>query len=135
MISRKLVLSFPPSLVDKPIIFRLVKDHNLEFNILKASIKQNEEGMLIMELTGKEEDYERGINYLKETGVNIQPLSRDVVFIEEKCVSCGACIPQCPTSAFVFEPTTRKILFYEERCIACEICVKVCPYKAMEMRW
>ncbi|MCD6385217.1 4Fe-4S binding protein [Candidatus Sumerlaeota bacterium] len=135
MISRKLVLSFPPSLVDKLIIYRLVKEHDLEFNILKAAVTQNEEGMLIMELTGEKENYERGINYLKETGVHIQPLSKDVIFVEEKCTSCGACVPQCPTAAFVVEPVSRKILFYEERCIACEICVKVCPYKAMKMRW
>ena len=37
-ISKRIVLHFPKRLVDRPIVSRLVKDYNLDFNILKALI-------------------------------------------------------------------------------------------------
>jgi ABC-type methionine transport system ATPase subunit len=59
--SRRLVLRFPRKLVDKPIVSRLVKDFDLDFNILKASVTPGEEGLLIMELTGESRNYDKGI--------------------------------------------------------------------------
>jgi hypothetical protein len=38
--------------VERPIIYRLVKDYDLEFNILKASITPEQEGLLVLELKG-----------------------------------------------------------------------------------
>ncbi|MBM4445669.1 MAG: (Fe-S)-binding protein, partial [Chloroflexi bacterium] len=37
-ISRRVVLHFPRTLVEQPIIYRLVRDYDLSFNILKASV-------------------------------------------------------------------------------------------------
>jgi len=78
MVSRRIVMKFPHRLLDQPIISNLVKDYNLEFNILKASVMPNEEGLLVLELTGTEKDYEKALEYLKKTGVNLQPLSQDI---------------------------------------------------------
>jgi ABC-type methionine transport system ATPase subunit len=52
-ISKRIVLHFPRRMVDRPIVSKLVKDFNLDFNILKASVTPDEEGLLVMELTGK----------------------------------------------------------------------------------
>ena len=135
IVARKIVMIFPAELVDQPIICRLVKEYDLEFNILKAAVTQKEEGLLVLELKGEEDQYEKGLSYLNEIGVVIQPLSKDVVLLEEQCVSCGACIPHCPTAALVVDPENMKVVFRPERCIACEVCVQICPYKAMETRW
>jgi ferredoxin len=135
MISRKVVLSFPPEMVDKPIISRLVKEYNLEFNILKAQIRQNEEGLLVLELTGSADQLKKGMEYLEKGGVIIEPLSKDVVRDEDKCVSCGVCVPQCPTDALYVNTETSEVVFDNEKCIACETCVRVCPYNAFEIRW
>ena len=131
---KKVVLHFPRQLVDQPIIYHLVKDYNLTFNILKASVTPKEEGLLAMELSGDEQDYERGVKYLTQAGVEIQPLSKDVYRDEESCTQCGTCITICPTSAFVAETSTRRVSFLEDRCIACGLCIKACPPRAMEMR-
>jgi len=40
-ITRKVVLHFPQRLVDRAIVSRLVREHNLDFNILKASGNKN----------------------------------------------------------------------------------------------
>lgn len=68
MISKRIVLHFPHRLVDQPIICKLIKNHNLEFNILKAYVTPKEEGLLVLELSGDDQSYERGIEYLKKRG-------------------------------------------------------------------
>ncbi len=134
-ISKKMVLRFPRRLVDRPIVSRLVKDFNLDFNILKASITPEEEGLLVLEVTGKQGDYDKGINYLTKTGVRIQSLSQDVTRNEERCTHCGACITICPSGAFEIEPLTRRVIFYNEKCLACGLCIKACPPRAMELHF
>ena len=99
MVSRRVVLHFPHKLVDKPVICKLVKDFNLQFNILKAYVTPREEGLLVLELSGEESDYEQGVKYLKETGVRVQPLSQDIIRNEKRCTDCGVCVPICPTQA------------------------------------
>ncbi len=134
-VSKKIVLHFPNRLVDRPIVYHLVKDCNLEFNILKASIIPNEEGLLVIELSGEREDYDKGIRFLTETGVRIQSLSQDVVRNDERCTYCGACVTICPTGAFELEPATRRVVFDNEKCIACGLCIKACPPRAMEVHF
>jgi len=134
-VSKKIVLHFPGRLVDRPIVSRLVKNYNLDFNILKASITPEKEGLLVLELSGEQKDYDDGINYLTKTGVRIQALSQDVTRNEERCTHCGACITVCPTGAFELDPSTRQVKFYNEKCLACGICIKACPPRAMELHF
>lgn len=134
-VSRRIVLHFPRRLVDTPIVCRLVKDYDLEFNILKASVTPQEEGLMVIEIKGKKADYERGVDYLSEAGVLIQPLSQSVTRDEERCTQCGACMTACPSGAFELEPRTRHIMFRDERCLACGLCIKVCPPRAMQLQF
>jgi len=134
-VSKRIVLHFPKRLVDRPIVCRLVKDYDLEFNILKASFTQEEEGLMVLELSGEQEDYDKGIRYLTTTGVRIESLSQDVIRNEERCTHCGACITICPTGAFELDPATRRVNFYDEKCLACGICIKACPPRAMEVHF
>ena len=131
-VSKRIVLHFPKRLTDRPIIYRLVKDYNLEFNILKASVTPEKEGLLVLELSGEQEEYDKGIQYLTKNGLRIQSLSQNVIRNEERCTHCGACITICPADAFELEPLTRQVMFHNERCLACGICIKACPPRAME---
>ena len=135
VVSKRIVLHFPRRLVDLPIVCRLVKDYNLEFNILKALFTPEEEGLMVLELSGEQEEYDKGIRYLTTTGVRIQSLSQNVIRNEERCTHCGACITICPTGAFELDPSTRQVRFYDERCLACGICIKACPPRAMEVHF
>ncbi len=134
-VSKRLVLHFPPRLVDKAIVSHLVKDYNLDFNILKAEVTPGEEGLLVMELSGERDAYDKGVKYLKSTGVTIQSLSQDVIRNEARCTDCGACITICPTGAFTLEKATRKVKFDHTKCVVCELCVKACPPHAMDLRF
>ena len=62
MIKHKLVLRFPASLVEQPLIYRLVKDYDLMVNILRADINPRKEGRLVMEVSGREENTNRRCN-------------------------------------------------------------------------
>ncbi|MDD5246023.1 MAG: 4Fe-4S binding protein [Candidatus Omnitrophica bacterium] len=135
MVSRRIVLHFPTRLGDQPIVYKLAKDFNLQFNILKAFITPQEEGLMILELKGKSDDYNKGIEYLQGCGVQIQSLSQDVIRDESKCTHCGICVPICPTGALTVDAHTRKVSFHSNKCIACEACIKICPTRAMEVHF
>jgi ferredoxin len=135
MIARRVVLKFPHQLVDQPIICRLVKEYNLEFNILKAYVTPQEEGLLVLELKGDQADYNKGMKYLTRMGVKVQLLSKDIVWNTTRCTHCGACIVICPTQALTLEPESRRVRFYSEKCIACELCIPTCPPRAMEVHF
>ena len=135
MISKRIVLKFPHRLVDQPIVCKLVKDYDLEFTILKAYVTPREEGLLVLELTGEDNNFEKGMDYLKKTGVTIQPLSQDIIRNESRCTDCGACVTICPAGALVLDNLTRKVHFYDNKCIVCELCVKACPVRAMEVHF
>ena len=136
-VSKRVVLHFPKRLVEQPVVCRLVKDYNLEFNILKASItaEPEEEGLLVLELKGEQAEYDRGIKYLLKSGLKIQSLSQDVTRNEARCTHCGACITICPPTAFEVDPKTREVNFDDEKCVACGLCIKACPPRAMEVHF
>lgn len=136
VVSHIIVLTFPPSLVSKPITYHLVKDYNLTFSILRANITEKEEGLLVLDITGKEADYKKGIKFLKDLGVTVQPLSQDIVRNDAKCTHCGACVVICPTAAlYIQDRKTMQVGFDQKKCIACEHCIKTCPMHAMEIHF
>ncbi len=133
MQKKRLVLSYPPHIVETPVISKLVKDYDLTVNILRARITPKEEGRLVLEVTGKRQALEAGINYIKEVGVEIQPLAQDVKWHEDRCTHCTACISICPPKALDVDRKTMEVSFNRDKCIACELCIPVCPYQAMEI--
>jgi ferredoxin len=135
MVSKRIVLKFPHKLLDQPIVYKLVKDYDLVFNILQAKITPKEEGLMVLELNGTKENYANGIKYLASIGVNIQPLSQDVKRDDDLCTHCGACVAICPTEALYTDKKTMKVIFDSDKCIACELCVKACPPRAMVVKF
>jgi len=134
MKSNRFVIHFPSQLVKQPIIYRLAKEYNLAFNIIMARIMPNEEGLMVAELSGENEDYDAGIKYLQEQGVDIQLLSKDVSRNEKRCTRCGACITICPTGALsIPDREVMEVTFDVDKCIACSLCVPVCPPRAMNV--
>ena len=134
MHAEMLVLRFPREVVDQPIIFRLVKDYDLEFNLLKAAINPRQEGVMVMELRGHPKNFRRGLKYLRDCKVKVERVARDVRRNEERCYQCGTCTAVCPTGALHIERPGMGVVFEPERCSACELCCPVCPAKAMEVR-
>jgi len=135
MPKRKLLLTFPANLIDKPITYHLVKDYDLELNILRARITPKKEGRLIVELSGNEGSLKLGEEYLKAVGVRVKPLALDIAYYEDRCIQCTACASVCRSGAITVDRGKMKIVLEKEKCIACELCVTVCPFKAVEIQF
>ncbi len=133
MTSKRIVLHFPQQLLDEPIISQTVRMYDLDFNILRASITPNNEGLMVLGLTGEDKKVEAAIKNLKQRGVIVRPLNKGVVRNERRCTECGACVTICPTKALTIDLETRHVSFDADHCIACELCVPVCPPRAMEL--
>jgi L-aspartate semialdehyde sulfurtransferase ferredoxin len=133
--SHKVVLHFPVEQLNRPVINDLVKTYDLEFNILRAEVTPSEQGFVVLELTGEEDNFRRGMEWVESLGVRMQPLSEDVVRVEGKCTHCGACVTHCPVEALVVDRGTQRVDFLHDACIGCGICVKICPPRAMVVRF
>ncbi len=129
---RSVYLSFNNQLVDKPIISDLVRRYDVSVNILEARINPNEEGSMFIQIEGSEENLDRAFGYLVSSGVRVTVKPRRLVWHEDICASCGACLAHCLPKALDMDPETGKVEYDEDKCISCLLCIPVCPYNAVE---
>ncbi len=130
-VTRKLMLYFPKCECEKPIIYHLVKDYNLIANVFRAKVTPEEEGYLILDVTGSIEDIENAITFIRTFNVTVNQAGKGLIWDEKKCTHCGACLTHCPTHALhIADPETREIQFDEQKCIECLACIKVCAFNA-----
>lgn len=134
MATRRVVFKFPSSLVEQPITYRLVKDFDLVFNILRARVTEDD-GLLVIGLEGDEIALDKALAWVENQGVVVESLSHDVTRDDDRCVDCGACTTVCPTGALSIDKVTREVSFEAEECVACELCVPACPYRAMQVKF
>jgi len=71
-------LTFPAHLIQEPIVYRLVKDFDIVINIRRADVKADY-GWVVLELDGEEAQLEHGVRWLKDKGVQVDPIERDVI--------------------------------------------------------
>ena len=130
-VTHKLMLHFPKCECEKPIIYHLVKDYDLVVNVFRAKVTPEEEGFLVLDVTGTEANIQHAMDYVNTFNVQVNTTGKGVVRDEEKCTHCGYCIPYCPTKALhLSDETTRKVTYNEADCIECLACIRVCPYGA-----
>jgi len=132
--SRILILRFPRTEVEKPIVCYLAKDFDLTFNILNAAVLPRKEGIMVLELSGSRKNFREGVKYLKDQGVHVQNASQEIKRLKKKCTHCGSCIAVCPTGALSIERPEMCISFDQKKCSVCELCLPACPSRAMEVR-
>lgn len=132
MIRQKIVMHFPASIVELPVIYYLFKDFDLMVNILRANINPRKEGRMVVEVIGEEDKYAEAMEWMKSKGLKILNLQQQIIWKEDRCTHCGACSVICPTGALEIKRPEMLVSFNETRCIACEHCLKTCPARAME---
>ncbi len=71
-------LTFPSNLIQEPIVYRLVKDFDIVINIRRAEVKADY-GWVALEMEADEGTLQRGVAWLKERGVQVDPIERDVI--------------------------------------------------------
>lgn len=134
MYSQILILRFPKTIVHNPIVCGLVKDYDLTFNILNATVFPRKEGVLVLELFGTRKNFRNGVKYLKAQGVSVENAEQEVNRDMAKCTHCGACTAVCPTGALNIQRPEMIVKFDQKRCSVCELCVSACPTRAMKVR-
>jgi L-aspartate semialdehyde sulfurtransferase ferredoxin len=129
--TRKLMLFFPKCECEKPIIYHLVKDYDLVVNVFRAKVTPEEEGYLVLDVTGTEEDIDKALAYVRTFDVKVNLAGRGLTWDTQRCTHCGHCVPHCPTNALHFVAAgSREVTFDDEKCIECQACVRVCPFGA-----
>jgi len=78
MVKRGVKFTFPPELIKEPIIYSLGQRFRVVTNIRRADIN-GDKGWVVLELEGKVDDIERGIAWVTDKGVRVDPAGGDIV--------------------------------------------------------
>ena len=132
MEKRSAILRFGKDLVDKPILSSLIRKHDVDVNILQASITADEDGEMFVQVEGQSQNVKKAFNHLKDLGVRLSFPVTNLIWDEKKCTHCGACVAHCLPKALCVEDATKEVTFDAKKCIACELCIPACPYRALE---
>jgi NAD-dependent dihydropyrimidine dehydrogenase PreA subunit len=132
MVRKNVILYFSAELTDKPILSGMIREHEVSVNFLQASITPEEAGTMFIWLEGEADNVRHALEYLEQAGVRLVFPNKNLVWHEEKCTHCGACIGQCLPRALSMDPLTSLVTLAHETCIACELCIPACAYKALE---
>ena len=69
--TKRVQLNYPLERVKEPVLYHLVMDYGLIPNIRRANIDSHSGGFIALELTGEQQDLDRGIRFLEETGITV----------------------------------------------------------------
>jgi ABC-type methionine transport system ATPase subunit len=78
MSTRKVMLKYPEDLIKEPVLFEMAKKFDVMPNIRRARVTDTV-GEIVLELEGPADELERGIRFMEERGVIVEPLEGDVV--------------------------------------------------------
>ena len=78
MVKMKAKFTFPTDLVTEPVIYGLGKNFDVITNIRRVDVTETQ-GWVILELEGEEEQINRGLAWVSETGVRVDPIVGDIV--------------------------------------------------------
>ena len=75
---KKIYLTFPQELIKRPVLWELVKNHDIIPNIRSASVS-HEIGLIALEIEGRLEDIDAAQIWLEEIGIIVEPLEKNVI--------------------------------------------------------
>lgn len=130
-----MVLHFSADTVNEPITYVLIKEYDVQVNILNADISHGKEGSLLIEMSGDSLRVDEALIYLEEKKVEISPVVKTILFNDKACVHCGACASVCFPGALSMDSNSRELKFSPDLCVACELCIKACPLQLFELNF
>ncbi|MBC8282088.1 MAG: NIL domain-containing protein [Chloroflexi bacterium] len=75
---QRVKFTFEETLVKQPVIYELGRKFKIVTNIRRAEVGETL-GWVILELDGEDSEIQRGLEWVKSTGVRVDPLSGDVI--------------------------------------------------------
>ncbi len=125
---RRYALRFSPTLVEQPIVSKLVRIYDVDINILNADVASGRGGKLIVELSGSSEAIQESVSYLNEIGIGVSEMVKELIFQDDACIHCGACTAVCSPRALRLGKDAT-LLFDAALCVVCGLCVQACPLR------
>jgi ferredoxin len=132
MVEISAILTFPKDLMNSPFISKLIKERDIDINILQAYITPEQDGQMHAIFSGEEGAVESSLDLLRQRGVYVVLPVQNLVWEQQHCVHCGACTGQCASGALSIDPVTFAVSYDKTCCIACELCIPACSYGAIE---
>jgi len=77
-VRERVYLTFPKNLVKEPILSTLAKQFDVVFNI-RGSTVTTEMALVAIELHGKQREVKKAIDWLKNKGVTVEPIEKNVI--------------------------------------------------------
>ena len=78
MAKQRVKFTFPTELIREPIIWKLGREFNVVTNVRRADVT-DDRGWVVLELSGEMSEIERGIQWVVEQGVRVDPVPGDIV--------------------------------------------------------
>jgi hypothetical protein len=78
MAKQRVKFTFPTQLIKEPTIWKLGKQFELVTNIRRADVTEDR-GWVILEMEGEMGEIERGIQWVIDQGVRVDPVAGDIV--------------------------------------------------------
>ncbi len=75
---KRVKFTYEQAMIKEPIISMLSKDFDIVTNIRRADVREDM-GWVVLEITGKEEEIQRSLDWVSTKGVRVDPISGDVV--------------------------------------------------------
>jgi len=75
---QRVKFTFPQEMIKEPVIWRLGRDFDLVTNIRRADVTEDR-GWVVLELDGEMDEIERGVQWVVEQGVRVDPVAGDIV--------------------------------------------------------
>ncbi len=75
---QRVKLTFPQHLIKEPVIFTMAKKYDVMPNIRRARVTETV-GEMVLELEGTEENLKKGIQSLREQGIDVELVEGDIV--------------------------------------------------------
>jgi ABC-type methionine transport system ATPase subunit len=77
-VRERVYLTFPKNLIKEPILSTLAKQFDVVFNI-RGSTVTTEMALVAIELHGKQREVKKAIDWLKNKGVTVEPIGKNVI--------------------------------------------------------
>jgi ABC-type methionine transport system ATPase subunit len=78
MTTKRIKFTFVQELIKEPVIWKLAKQFDVITNIRRADVT-DDRGWVILELDGDADEIERGLKWVEEQGVRVDPVYEDIV--------------------------------------------------------
>ena len=76
MAAERVKFTFPPDLVNTPVIYNMGKEFGVVTNIRRANLS-HDRGWVILEVVGTREAIDKSLTWAREQGVRIEPAAAE----------------------------------------------------------